>query len=60
MSSSELNKSRRSMLILLAVFIIPIVLAKLALKSTVVQLWCYQSRATNRERINFSQTWFKR
>ncbi|ARD44420.1 hypothetical protein [Colwellia sp. PAMC 21821] len=31
MSSSELNKSRRSMLILLAVFIIPIVLAKLAL-----------------------------
>ncbi|AZQ82742.1 hypothetical protein EKO29_00910 [Colwellia sp. Arc7-635] len=31
MSSLELNKSRRSMLILLAVFIIPIVLAKLAL-----------------------------
>jgi len=31
MSSSELNKSRRSMLILLAVFIVPIVLAKLAL-----------------------------
>ena len=31
MSSSELKKSRRSMLILLAVFIIPIVLAKLAL-----------------------------
>lgn len=31
MSSSELNKSRRSMLILLAVFIIPIALAKLAL-----------------------------
>ncbi|MFT6193707.1 MAG: hypothetical protein ACJASU_000603 [Cognaticolwellia sp.] len=31
MSSSKLNKSRRSMLILLAVFIIPIVLAKLAL-----------------------------
>jgi len=31
MSSSQLNKSRRSMLILLAVFIIPIVLAKLAL-----------------------------
>tara|TARA_B110000196_G_scaffold211037_1_gene180973 strand:- start:2595 stop:3155 length:561 start_codon:yes stop_codon:yes gene_type:complete len=31
MSSSELNKSRRSMLILLAVFIIPVVLAKLAL-----------------------------
>lgn len=31
MSSSELRKSRRSMLILLAVFIIPVVLAKLAL-----------------------------
>ncbi|MGB1261797.1 MAG: hypothetical protein ACPG52_02710 [Cognaticolwellia sp.] len=31
MSSSELKKSRRSMLILLAVFIIPVVLAKLAL-----------------------------
>ncbi|TWX71425.1 hypothetical protein [Colwellia sp. C1TZA3] len=31
MSSSELNKSRRSMIILLAVFIIPIALAKLAL-----------------------------
>jgi hypothetical protein len=31
MSSSKLNKSRRSMLILLAVFIIPIALAKLAL-----------------------------
>mgnify|MGYP005987871447 CR=1 FL=1 len=31
MSSSELTKSRRSMLILLAVFIIPVVLAKLAL-----------------------------
>jgi hypothetical protein len=31
MSSSELKKSRRSMLVLLAVFILPIVLAKLAL-----------------------------
>ena len=31
MSSSELKKSRRSMLILLAVFIIPVLLAKLAL-----------------------------
>ncbi|MGB1200801.1 MAG: hypothetical protein ACPG5R_04495 [Cognaticolwellia aestuarii] len=31
MNSSEVNKSRRSMLILLAVFVIPVILAKLAL-----------------------------
>ena len=31
MNSSEVNKSRRSMLILLAVFVIPVALAKLAL-----------------------------